>query len=368
MADIKVSAETELTAVAGNDAILIIDDMTGTPVDRRIKVANLINGGYSTTITSGGTTTLTVASTLQQFFTSSSTQTVVLPDATTLAIGHQFWIHNNSTGALTINANGGGLVRTLNTLNDVLLICTSNSLAAGLWDGEPYMKDSAPNTLTNSLTLAAGTTALAPLLLQPGTNMTTPTDGAFEMDADCLYFTHDVGNRGVVVNTQIIRADTTRTFTSNTVMQAIFTTPASGTLTLETGTYMFKGLIAMSAMATSASSNGKFSIIGTGTATLGSILWQAVGADNTAIADTTGGAAGTSFHIIATQTATNIVTGSTSAELCFVVEGTFEVTGAGTIIPSFALTTAASAVVAVGSYIQVNRVGSTTMTSIGQWT
>lgn len=369
MADIKVSAETELTAVAGDDAILIIDDMTGTPVDRRVKVANLINGGYSTTITTGGTTTLTVASTLLQFFTSSSTQTVVLPDATTLALGHEFWIHNNSTGTLTINANGGGLVRTLTTFNDVLLVCTSTTLAAGIWDGEPYMKDTAPNTLTNSLTLAAGTATLAPLILQPGTSMTNPTDGAFEMDADCLYFTHDVGNRGVVPNTQMIRADTTRTFTSNTIMQAIFTSPTNGSISLETGCYMFEGLIAMTAMNSGTSGNGKFSIIGTGTATLGSILWQAFGIDGPGAAvETTGAAAGTSFHTIASQSGANIVTPATSSELCFMVQGTFEVTGAGTIIPSFAQTTAAAAIVSVGSYIQVNRVGSTSLTSIGQWT
>lgn len=367
MADIKVSAETELTAVAGNDAILIIDDMTGTPVDRRVKVANLVHGGFTSTATAAGTTTLTVASTRHQAFTGATTQTVVLPDATTLALGHRFCIENDSTGNLTINANGGGLVRTLTTLNDVQLTCTSIGTAAGTWDVSPYMKDNAPNTLTNSLTLAAGTTTLAPLILQPGTSMTTPTDGAFEMDADCLYFTHDLGNRGVIPNTQLIRADTTRTFTSNTTQQAIFTTPANGSITLETGCYMFEGLIAMSAMSAT-SGNGKFSIIGAGTATLGSVLWMAVGADTTAIAETTGGAAGASFHIIATQTATNIVTTGTSVELCFVVQGTFEVTVAGTIIPSFAQTTAAAAIVSVGSYIQVNRVGSTSLTSIGQWT
>lgn len=368
MADIKVSAETELTAVAGNDAILIIDDMTGTPTDRRVKVANLVHGGFTTTATAAGTTTLTVASTRNQAFTGATTQTVVLPDATTLALGHQFYIDNDSTGTLTINANGGGLIRTLTTLNDVLLICTSIGTAAGTWDVDPYMKDNAPNTLTSSLTLAAGTATLAPLTLQVGTNMTTPADGAFEMDADVLYFTHDVGNRGVVVNTQLIRADTTRTFTSNTSQQAIFTTPASGTLTLETGTYMFEGLVAMTAMSSASSGNGKFSIIGAGTATLGSILWQAFGQDGSGAVDTTGGAAGTSFHIIATQTATNIVTTAVGSELCFLVKGTFEVTVAGTIIPSFAQTTAAAAVVSVGSYINFNRVGSTTLTSIGQWT
>jgi hypothetical protein len=227
------------------------------------------------------------------------------------------------------------------------------------------MKDNAPNTLTSSLTLAVGTTTLSPLILQPGTSMTTPTDGAFEMDADCLYFTHDLGNRGVIPNTQLIRADTTRTFTSNTTQQAIFTTPANGSITLETGCYMFEGLIAMTSMSAT-SGNGKFSIIGAGTATLGSILWIGLGRDLTANA--TGASSGASLHNIATQTGADIVTPGTTTDLGVMVQGTFEVTGAGTIIPSFAQTTAAAAIVSVGSYIQVNRVGSTSLTSIGQWT
>lgn len=366
MADIKVSAETELTAVAGNDALLIIDDMTGTPVDRRVKVANLVTGGYTTTATAAGTTTLTVASTTIQLFSGATTQTVVLPDATTLALGHRFYIENDSTGTLTINANGGGLIRTLTTLNDVQLTCTNIGTAAGTWDVAPFMKDNAPNTLTSSLTLAAGTTTLAPLTLQPGTNMTTPADGAFEMDANVLYFTHDLGNRGVIPNTQLIRADATRTFTSNTSQQAIFTTPASGSISLETGCYMFEGLIAMTSMSTAGSTNGKFSIIGAGTATLGSILWIALGRDLTVNA--TGASAGASLHDVATQTGADIVTPATNGSMGVIVQGTFEVTVAGTIIPSFAQTAAAAAVVSVGSYIQVNRVGSTTLTSIGQWT
>jgi len=366
MADTKVSAETEVTTVAGNDAVLLITDMTGTPADKRVKVANLINGGYSTTITTGGTTTLTVASTLLQFFTSSSTQTVVLPDATTLAIGHEFWIHNNSTGVLTINANGGGLVRTLNTLNDVLLICTSTALAAGIWDGEPYMKDSSPNTLTNSLTLAAGTTTLAPLTLQPGTNMTTPADGAFEMDADCLYFTHDVGNRGVVVNTQIIRQHADRAvFATGTAQQAIFNSVTNGTLTLETGTYYFETLFQIKATSSS-SGNLKFSLAGAGGATLANILYLTQAID--AAVDTLT-APSMLAEIVSTQVVTNIATATAATVTTVLVKGSFEVTVAGTIIPSVAQTTStAAAVTTAGSYFNCNRVGATTMVSVGQWT
>ena len=366
MADIKVSAETELTAVAGNDAILIIDDMTGTPVDRRVKVANLVTGGYTSTATAAGTTTLTVASTRHQALTGVTTQTVVLPDATTLSLGHQFYIDNDSTGTLTINANGGGLIRTLTTLNDVLLVCTSIGTAAGTWDVDPYVKDNAPNTLTNSLTLAAGTTTLAPLTLQPGTNMTTPSDGSFEMDADVLYFTHDVGNRGVVVNTQIIRQHADRAvFATGTAQQAIFNSVTNGTLTLETGTYYFETLFQIKA--TSASSgNLKFSLAGAGGATLANILYVTQAID--AAVDTLT-APSMLVEIVSTQVVTNIATATTATVTTVLVKGSFEVTVAGTIIPSVAQTTSVgTAVTTAGSYFNCNRVGAATMVSVGQWT
>lgn len=197
-----------------------------------------------------------------------------------------------------------------------------------------------------------------------GTLLTTPEDGAIELDADCFYACTDAGNRGVIPVQHIIRADSTRTFTSNTNQQAIFNSPTNGTLTLETGCYLFEGLIAMDTMS-GTSGNGKFSLIGAGTATLGSILWQAYGGD--VAAEGTAAAIGGSWHIIATQTAANVVTAGAGTALCFFVKGTFEVTVAGTLIPSFAQTTAAAAVVNVGSYFICNRIGSTSMTSVGQW-
>lgn len=226
-------------------------------------------------------------------------------------------------------------------------------------------------TMTNVQTfvtnLAAGTASAgtAPLKFTSGTLLTTAEDGAVEMDGDCFYGTVDAGNRGYIPVRHIIRADATRTFTSNTTQQAIFDNPTNGTLTLETGTYLFEGLIAMTSMSAT-SGNGKFSLIGAGTATLGSILWQAFGHDNAS--QTTGAAAGGMWSVIATQTATNIVTAGTGTAMSFLVKGTFEVTGAGTIIPSFALTTAAAAIVSIGSYFTCERIGSTSVTNVGQWT
>lgn len=216
-----------------------------------------------------------------------------------------------------------------------------------------------------NLNLATGTTTLAPLKFAAGTNLTTAEDGAIEMDADCFYGCTDAGNRGIIPVQHMIRSNATRTFTSNTNQQAIWNDPTNGTLTLETGTYLFEGLIAMTAMSAT-NGNGKFSIIGAGTATLGDILWQALGRDTTA--ESAAATAGGGWHVIATQTAVDIVPATIGTTVCFAVQGTFTVTVAGTIIPSFAQTTAAAAIVSIGSYFQCNRIGSTSVVSVGQWT
>jgi len=219
-------------------------------------------------------------------------------------------------------------------------------------------------SLRNALLGAGSATAGSWPILGNGTILTSAEKGALEHDTNCLYFTTDVGNRGVVPVEHIIRADATRTFTSNTAQQAIFNSPANGRLTLETGVYAFEALIAMTSMS-GTSGNGKFSLLGAGSATLAAILWHAMG--NDVVAENTGTAAGGSWHVIATQTGADIVTAATGTALCFSIRGTFEVSVAGTIVPSFAQTTAAAAVVSIGSYFMCRRIGSTSMASVGQW-
>lgn len=236
------------------------------------------------------------------------------------------------------------------------------------WDNGDATLTQVANALTLAgagFVLAAGDTSYAPLRFnQGGSLMTTPDAGTLEMDANCFYATTDAGNRGYVEVNHFIRANATRTFTSDTNQQAIFNSPANGRLTLETGTYVFEGLIAMTSMSAT-SGNGKFSLIGAGTATINDILWQAYGGDVTA--EGTAAAIGGSWHVIATQTAVNVATAATGTGLCFLVKGTFTVTVAGTLIPSFAQTTAAAAIVSIGSYFKCNRVGTDSVVSVGQW-
>jgi len=256
---------------------------------------------------------------------------------------------------------------------NVSKVGTPSDNQVGVWTGDGTIEgdtnltfDTTTDTLsTGAVSLAAGTATQAPIKLTAGTNLTTAEAGAIEMDADCFYGCIDAGNRGVITVQHFIRAaNATRTFVSNTDQQAIFDNPANGALTLEPGTYMFEGLIAMTSMS-STTGNGKFSLIGAGTATLAAILWRATGQD--VQSGGTAAAQGGSWHIVATQVSLNIVTATAAQQLCFSLQGTFEVSVAGTIIPSFAHTTAAEATVSTGSYFKCSRVGSTGVTHVGQW-
>lgn len=75
--------------------------------------ANNFIGNYATTATAAGTTTLTVASAATQYFTGTSTQTVLLPVASTLTLGLSFRIINNSTGLVTVQSSGTNTIKVM---------------------------------------------------------------------------------------------------------------------------------------------------------------------------------------------------------------------------------------------------------------
>jgi hypothetical protein len=87
---------------------------------------------YNTTATAAGTTTLTVTSARDQFFTGATTQTVVLPVTSTLALGFAFNIVNDSTGTVTVQSSGANTVVTLSAGVRAIVTCilTSGTTAA----------------------------------------------------------------------------------------------------------------------------------------------------------------------------------------------------------------------------------------------
>lgn len=97
--------------------------------DASLAVLSAVNirSGYTTTATAAGTTTLTSASTRQQYFTGTTTQTVVLPATSTLALGWKFEIYNNSTGLVTLQSSGANTIRILDPGSSVLATCILTS-------------------------------------------------------------------------------------------------------------------------------------------------------------------------------------------------------------------------------------------------
>lgn len=199
--------------------------------------------------------------------------------------------------------------------------------------------------------------------LTSGTLLTTAEDGAIEADANAFYLTTDAGNRGVLPVRHCIRQDASRTLPNDTNENALFDSVTNGRITLETGTYRFEGLWQVTGMSAT-SGNALIDILGAGTATAGTWLWKICGLDNntlTTVADDD------CAHRTTQDSAASAHVAGTGTGMRTDVEGTVEITAAGTLIPSIDQVTAAAATLAAGSYFCIERIGSTTMTNVGQW-
>lgn len=107
--------------------------------------------GFTTTATAAGTTTLTVTSTGIQEFTGVTTQTLVMPVVSTLAVGTQYYVINNSTGSVTVNSSGGNLILAMATNTSAIFTSILNTgTTAASWNAS-YIVDAgggvAPGTI-----------------------------------------------------------------------------------------------------------------------------------------------------------------------------------------------------------------------------
>lgn len=113
-------------------------------------------GGYTSTATAAGTTTLTVTSNRNQRFTGVTTQTVVMPVASTLAAGARWVIQNKSTEIVTVNSSGGNAIIAIaaGATYEIVCILASGTTAAS-WDYDWTGTKTAPTT--GSMTLLSTT-------------------------------------------------------------------------------------------------------------------------------------------------------------------------------------------------------------------
>ena len=164
--------------------------------------------GYTTIATAAGTTTLTAASTHMQFFTGVTTQTIVLPVTSTLVLGEAFIIHNNSTGALTVQSSGGNTVVTIPAGNTYMCTCilTSGTTAAS-WDAD--FTGTSTTTGSGSTTLATSPTITTPIVISPEERSTVSATAA----TGTVNF--DLSTQGVLYYTTNASANFTLNFRGN---------------------------------------------------------------------------------------------------------------------------------------------------------
>jgi len=200
---------TVKTIVAGSGVAVVATDSTLTlsassgggnvfqDANRNVFIGN-VDSAYATTATAAGTTTLTNASKYTQNFTGVTTQTIVLPNATTMPEGHGFYFTNNSTGALTVNKNGGTLLQTVAAGQTLSVTVTDISSSAGGW-----MYESSASRKTTSIqqvgtdaniTAAAGTLYALPA----ATLSTNRTIDVTAINTDLDYFEIDNLEAGFV--------------------------------------------------------------------------------------------------------------------------------------------------------------------------
>jgi hypothetical protein len=153
------------------------------------------------------------------------------------------------------------------------------------------------------------------------------------------------------------------TLTSTTATQRLFNATANGSLALGVGVYSYEARFTLTGMSATSGNLG-FSILGAGTAVIGSdALSYLTGQDGTAV----GTQSGAPFSGSASLSPS--VTALTNATYGARIEGMFRVTTAGTVIPSVTLATAAAAVVTSGSHIIFKRRSTLSAdTFYGAWT
>lgn len=106
-----------------------------------------------------GTTTLTNASQTNEFVNGATTQSVKLPDASTIPTGRRFYISNRSTGTVTVQYNDSTTAASILSGQQKVFVLQSNGSTNGTWDISRILVDLS-NDVTGTLArnkIATGT-------------------------------------------------------------------------------------------------------------------------------------------------------------------------------------------------------------------
>lgn len=240
---------------------------------------------------------------------------------------------------------------------------TTNFLRAdGTWAAPPGGSGTNLSYTASTRVLASdtGTDATLPLVSSSDAGLAPASGGGTTnyLRADGTWTAPPTGSLTFIYG----RLGSTYTLTSTGSAQKLFNWSTNGAASITAGIWEFDCMFAVTSL-TSTSGNAAFSLAGT--ATLSGISMAAKGIDNNT--PTASGTLTGSYAVAATSNA-SIVTAGTGTGMWAHVRGVFTCTGAGTLIPSITLVTAAAGVVAAGSYFKAVQLTTGTSTPVGTWT
>lgn len=151
------------------------------------------------------------------------------------------------------------------------------------------------------------------------------------------------------------------TLTSSTAVQKLFNWSTNGAVTLSTGRYRFSCMVYITSMSAT-SGNAAFSLAGT--ATLADQIMHVIGIDSAA---PLAAVAQTGSATVTSATVASMVRADNGTGMVVTIEGMFNVTVTGTVIPSVQLVTAAAAIVQAGSFFECERIADTGSNTRGTW-
>lgn len=189
---------------------------------------NLIEN-FQTIASAAGTTTLVVGSPKITQITGSTTQTIVTPDATTLVVGQQFVVTNRSSGVVTVNANGGGLLQTMAAGAFLTLTVTNIGTSAGTWDAAYTSAGGSGSVTTVSVISAngfAGTVANASTT--PAITLTTSITGVLKGNGTAISAA-TAGTDYMAPSDFVVRETPTGTINGSNTTFTLANTPLVGT-------------------------------------------------------------------------------------------------------------------------------------------
>lgn len=220
--------------------------------------------------------------------------------------------------------------------------------------------------VTAKLRPPAGTVTLPPLQFTSGTNLNVPAAGVFEYDGVVFYSTPTASQRGLSPSEQFLILPSNNTSLADSdSAQAVFNSPAAGSITLAASTtYFIEGLYYITRAAGTASHT--LSTLFASGGTINSITYVAE------TTSTTGNTLGAVSRIYGTSLSGVAVTAaSTSAteNITVLIRGVVKTNSGGTFTPQIQYSAApgGAPTVLTNSYFRVIPVGTSSVTYVGNW-